>query len=171
MSGMEVLGGLAILGTGVQAISQVSAANAQADAQTKAAQLKHQQAQELLSRQATNEELMHTQLTKRMKDIENSVNIGASTSTALAVAEYQRDAEQAILDSRREAEFKAKMLNAGADIETQLASDIVTGSYLSATGTMLTGAYKIYDIFKPASSTPQPLFGKSSHSSGLGFGV
>lgn len=160
MSGLEI--GLAVasaVGTGVQAAGQIKSAHDQAEAQERASALKREQANELLSRQATNEEIMRKQLDRRMKDVNNLVSTSSSTGIALSIAEYQRDAEAAILDSHREAEFKARMLKAGADIETDLASDLVTGAYLSAGGTVLTGAYKTYDIFKPASSKTQNLPG------------
>lgn len=159
MSGAEILGGMALLGAGVNAYGQVSAAQSQEEAQIKAAELKREQAKELLSRQSTNEGIMRERLTRTMKDINNLVDSGSSTGTVVAIAEYQRDAEAAILDSRREAEFKARMLREGADIETDLASDLVTGAYFSGAGTILTGAYKAYDIFKPASPKTKDLPG------------
>ncbi len=161
MSGMEAVAIVGAAGTALNAVGQVSSAHSQAEAQRKAAYLKQQQADELLARQKINEEILRERNTKLVHE-QGAIATGeTSDQTIYGLAKYQRDLEDAVLDTRREAEFKAKMLREGAAIEADLASDIETGSYLSAGGTILTGGVQAYSLLKPASSTTKSLPGVS----------
>lgn len=150
--------GSAVAGSGLTIWGQVSAANAQEEAARKNAELKAVQAEELLARQAINEQIM------RDKAEESGLLYGASfASTGRegagvgGILRIRRDAEEAISLSRRDAEFKARMLRAGADVELSLASDAVSASWISGAGTLLTTGAQAYNTFRKPSSTPQSL--------------
>jgi hypothetical protein len=55
--------------------------------------------------------------------------------------------EENIANSRREAEFKAQMLRAGADIDSQLASDSITAAWIGAGGTAISSGANIYSAY------------------------
>lgn len=148
MSGMEIplIIGM-VAGTGTQVAGGIMAANSQADAQNRNAALKKLQADELLSRQTINEKIMRDQAEKVAKGY--SVGFAASGREGAGIGgmlQIKRDTEENILNSRREAEFKAQMLRSGADIDQSLASDYQTASYITGAGSLLSGGANIYSI-------------------------
>lgn len=146
------------VGALAQGIGTILSGNAQADAATKNADFKHQQADELLARQAINEQILRDEADRQklqMGSIAGGSGLGGSgIGMKLAI---MKNLTESISNSRRDAEFKAKMLNAGAEVDTQLASDIQTAGVISGVGTVLTGAYKAYDAYSPASNNRSSL--------------
>lgn len=139
--------GLAVVGAGTQIAGTIMGANAQSEAAQKSAALKRLQAQELLKREAQNELILQ----------ENGVKLENQFSTAFAatggggglggVLEIHRQVQQNILTAREDANFKAQMLNAGADVETSLASDTMAASYVTGAGTVLGLGAKFWDVY------------------------
>lgn len=147
----------AIVAAGVEIYGQVSAANARADAESRQAQIQRLQAQELLDREGINEQLMRDQAGRA------SLEYGAfQGSTGVegggigAILRLKSDTEQNIANARRDAEFKAKMILMGAQVNDQLASDTMTAGYLQAAGTALRTGASVYDMYR-APSNPQSL--------------
>jgi hypothetical protein len=164
MSGMEpVLIGMAIAGGTANAAGQVSAAKSQAEAAQKDAAIKNMQADELLSRQQINEQIMREQADRLELGYGSlAADTGGAGTGIGGVLKIRQDVEQNISNSRRDAEFKAKMLRAGAAVETSLASDGVTASYLGAGGSILGGAASAYKLYSgPSRATDLPKTGPS----------
>lgn len=135
------------LGTGLSIFGQIKGASAQAEAQARQADAKRFQAAELLQRQEINERIMREQA--EFQERFAGMRSRGTTNTGLGdVLRIRRDLESNLLTSRREAEFKAKMLRMGADVETQLASDLKTAGWLSSGGTLLTSAASTYNIMR-----------------------
>ena len=71
--------------------------------------------------------------------------------------EIRKNTAMTIANDRRDAEFKAKMLRAGANVATQLASDEAASGYITGAGTLISGGLRAYDYMKGPSSTTQSL--------------
>jgi hypothetical protein len=137
----------AIGGTGLNFAGQLMGASAQADAAQRAAQLKRIQADELEKRELVNEGIIR----------ENSARMENQYSTAFAatggggglggVLEIRRQTERNIMNAREDSQFKEYMLRQGADIESQLASDAMTASYITGAGSVLGLGAKFYGIY------------------------
>lgn len=133
---------LAVLGLGINVLGQLNGAAAQAEATRRNAAMKNAQADELLARQLINEEIMredadYAALNVRTADGIDQTGVGQQLWIK---KNLQRNLEL----SRREAEYKARMLRQGADIDMQLGSDLQSASYLSAAGSVLGGGADIY---------------------------
>lgn len=158
MSGIEVgLIATAVLGSGTQVAGNVMAANAKADATARSGSLKRQQADELMSRQVINERIMRERAEISAGTYAGASGLGESGGGIGGVLQIHADLEESIINTRREAEFKAKMLRAGADIDNDLASDGVSAAWISGAGTVLSGGANIYNIMRPPSSKPTEL--------------
>lgn len=148
--------GAAVIGGGVSLFGQLSAASAQEKAAQAAAQAKYAQADELLAREAINESIMRDEATaKEGNYITAFASSGFEGSGVGGVLKIKQDLEQNISLAQRDANFKAKMLRAGADVDTQLASDIATAGTWKAVGSLVgtVGAgLDIYSKFKAPSS-------------------
>lgn len=151
MSGAEIPIILAAVGTGTQIYGQISAASAQAEAQKKDAEFKNIQANELLAREALNEIEIRRQgelTTARYSSA--AAASGFETSGIGGQLDILDNVERMITNSNREARFKADMLRLGANVQTDLASDMVTSSYLTGAGTAIkTGASMYNALRKP----------------------
>jgi hypothetical protein len=160
MSGAEIPLVLAIAGGASSAYAGYAQGQAQAKAKEQDAALKRAQADELMDRFQRNETLMRARNVKLVKGAEAySGGRGAgSQDTALAISEFRTELEGSVQDARREAEFKARMLRQGADMDVELASDIVTGSYWKAGSSILSSGYDIYSTLKPAKTQTKDLF-------------
>lgn len=149
MSGAEVpLIATAVVGGGAQIYGQIASAQAKKDAAEKEAALKGMQADEILQRQAINEQTMLEQSDRIEKDYGASLGAVHAGGGIGGIMQIHANTLDNIKNSRRDAEFKSKMLRLGADIETSLASDAITASYISGAGTFLTSAAQSYSTFK-----------------------
>jgi hypothetical protein len=151
MTGVEIgLGIAALVGTGAQVYGNVAAARSQEEAARREAEFKMIQADELMERQRINEQIMVEQ-----GDEMGSAYVAAFASTGRGGGgvggqlRIKRDVERSIANSHREAEFKAKMLRAGADVEMDLASDAVSAAWISSAGSVLTTGANVYNLYKP----------------------
>ena len=158
---MGVLEGVALAsligGTALQVGGNFAAANAQQDAALAEQKLKNQQADELLSRQAINEQIMRDQAERLTGNyvtaFSSSGRGGGSVGGALRI---KRDVEQNIILTRREAEFKSQQLRAGAQIESDLASSGLTAAWLGSAGAVLGTGAAAYKLLR-SPSKPQEL--------------
>jgi hypothetical protein len=157
MSGAEIpLLIMAVGGTGTQVYGQIAGASAQASAAERSAALKRQQAKELLSREAENEVVIRENGGKLENQFATAyAATGAGGGGLGGILEIHRQTERNILQGKRDAEFKAYMLNQGADIESQLASDTMAASYISGAGTILGLGAKAYGIYGKYSGNEQ----------------
>lgn len=140
---------MAVVGTGMQIYGAISGASQQQEAAEVNAEMKRLQAKELLERQSINEQLI------REQSEDDQLHIGGSSfgSTGIGdVLKVRRITEENISRSRRDAEFKATMLRKGADIETSLASDQMTGTILTGIGTGISAGATAYSRYKAYSA-------------------
>ncbi len=151
MSGVEtgLLIGSIVGGTGLNIWGNISAASAQAEAAERQAAMKHAQAGELLARQSINEDILHRQgeelQSQYIASFGSTGKQGGGIGGALRI---KKDIDENIMLSRREAEFKASQLRAGADIDTQLGSSLMTSAILGSVGSALTSGAQAYSLFR-----------------------
>lgn len=143
---MAITAGItAAIGIGMQAYGTVSAASAQADASQKSADLKNQQANELMAREGINEGIMRTQFARSVDSFQAGfASTGREGAGISGVLRMQTDFQTTIANSARDAAFKAYMLHQGADIDMTLASDTATAGYLKMGGGILGAAAEAY---------------------------
>lgn len=155
-----VTGGILIASTGMEVYGKIAAANAQSQARAQELKLKNIQADEILSREAVNEQVIQ----------DNSKRTESAYSTAFAATgregagvggqiQIHKFTQDQVANLNRDANFKANMIRAGANIEANLASDVVSASYISGAGTLLTSGLRAYDAFKGPSNVPNSLSG------------
>jgi len=153
---------VAIAGTALNIYGQISGAAARKGAAEKDAYHKRLQADELLSRQAINEQIIREQSEKAgLRYGSAFASTGREGAGIGGILEIKEAAEESIKNSRRDAEFKASMLRIGADIDTQLASDMMTAGYFSAGGTLLSSGadiYGKYDRYESKGSSEKGLY-------------
>lgn len=149
----------AVIGTGVAIYGQVKAASAQADAQRKEAEIKSFQSEELMSRQLLNETVMRENYAEA--ELATGSDNGVEDNGLGQRMKLRKQLSQNIAMSRREAEWKAKMLRMGAQADMQLSSDIMVAGTTSAIGTGISAAGKIgsYDYDSRPSSKTKSLRG------------
>lgn len=141
-----ILGAIGAISTIISGIGQVTGAAEKAEAAKQNAALKDLQANELLARQAINEQIMRDQSEKTQDAYASAfASTGREGGGISGVLQIMRDTEQNISLSRREATFKAQILRTGAEQDMKLSSDIMTAGFLSGAGTLLTGAGTAYD--------------------------
>lgn len=166
MSGLEIpllIGSLA--GTGMQVAGGIMSANAQADAAKRSADLKNLQASELLDRQRINEGIIREKSAQAEAHTQASIYSGGLGYAVLQHAETERN----VILSRREAEFKAKMLRENAEADLKLSSDAMAAANLSAFGTILGGASRTIAGFQ-WKTAPDELFPLNTGNNGtVGF--
>lgn len=170
MSGLEIpllIGSLA--GTGMQVAGGIMSANAQADAAKRSADLKNLQASELLDRQRINEGIIREKSAQSEAHIQASASSrGISGGLGYAVLQHA-ETERNVILSRREAEFKAKMLRENAEADLKLSSDAMAAANLSAFGTILGGASRTIAGFQ-WKTAPDELFPLNTGNNGtVGF--
>jgi len=124
-----------VIGAGVQIYGQMSAARSQAEAQEREAALKGMQAQELLQRQFINEQLMKDKSQFAEKFAGHYTGLEGYGGRVSGIMRLRKDLEQNLMTSRREAEWKAKMLRLGGEADLKLSSDIQAAGDISAIST------------------------------------
>lgn len=158
MSGAEVMIASQIVGSGTSIIGNIQEAKRTEEAAQRNAQLKNMQAQELLERQAINEEIIRNQAHKSGLRYGSGFAARGGQGAGLGgILAMRRTAEQDIMNTRRDAEYRARLLRAGAQIELDLASDAMSAAYLQGFSTLLTGSTRTYNAMRPASSSTQSL--------------
>jgi hypothetical protein len=154
MTGIEVgLGIAAVFGAGTQTYGMIKGAAAQSAAAEQTARLKNAQADEILSRELINEQMIR----------ENSARLESGYFVSFAstgaegglggVLQIQRQTERNLVNAKRDAEFKASQLRAGADIDLNLASDALSASYITGAGTILGFGAKAYSLYRKSGTT------------------
>jgi len=130
----------------IQIYGQVKTGVSQAKAANASAELKNMQADELLARQAINEEVMRNAYERTSREV-GAVQLsrGFDVSGAGATAEMLLDFRSNLTNSRREADFKARMLRAGAEIDQNLASDVRTGTIIAGFSTAVSTGATLYN--------------------------
>ena len=135
-------------GTAISAYGQYKSSKARATAMRAQADAKRLQAFELLERNEIN-----VQRTREKGELFKAEQITAfaasgveiSEGTPLSVLEDTSAAiSKNIADQKREAEFKAEQLFAGADIDTRLSKDVELAGTIGAVGTVAAGAGQAY---------------------------
>ncbi len=152
------LGAMFLLGTAMTAYGQISSAAAQADAQRADAAAKRLQADELLARQAINEQIMREQSTRAELTYGSAfAATGVEGGGLGGIMRLRKTTLENIALSRRDAEFKAKMLRMGADVQSELASDMMTAGIISGVGTIAQSGLQVANLYKgPKSPKPIP---------------
>lgn len=142
MDPFSIIAGVGLL---TQFVGGIMAGSAQAEAAERNARLKNQQADELLAREAINEQIMREQGERTVLGYQAAFSDtgreGGGIGGALTI---HREVERSILNARRDAEFKARMIRAGAAEDVRLAGDLRTASILSGFGGVMSGAADIY---------------------------
>lgn len=154
------LAAMAAVGGALSLYGTIKGANDQADAVERNSALKRQQADELMARQEINEQIIREQSEK------SSLSYGASFAGTGregagigGILQIHRDAQEQILNTRRDAEFKARQLREGADIQSDLASDSITSAWIGAAGGLLATGASTYKAMSPPGGTTQSLPG------------
>ncbi len=149
----------AAVGAGVNVAGTLMSANAKANADQQSAALKYKQADELMSREAINEDIMRTQEGRTEDQFRAASGSTGFANTGIGgVLRMRSDLSKNIGLSQRDAAFKAEMLRTGAQIDTNLASDERSAGYVAAAGSVLGGAEQVYSLYKK-SSNPGKLYG------------
>jgi hypothetical protein len=160
---MPFLIGASILGLGLNLWGTLTGASAQASAAEANARAKAQQADELLAREQINEDIMREQSRRSELSYASGAAMGESGGGIGGILTMKKDLETSINNSRHEADFKAKMLRAGAEIDSNLASDMQTAGALSGAGTLLSTGADFYSKWKkygsPNADTTKGLWG------------
>ena len=141
---------ITVAATAVQMHSARKAAKAQERAMKAQAEAKRVQAEELLKRSEFNieeleldaEQFAGSQIARLGK---SGVGLGVGISL-VALEQTQERLTKAVNISRRESEFKAEQLRAGADIDTRLSSDIRSSSRIERAGIFLGGASQVASL-------------------------
>lgn len=143
-----LLVGATVAGAGLSIYGQIRAAQAQEEAARRDAELKEMQATELLDRQAINERAMLEASEDAQSNFMSAFASSGAEGGIGGVVQIHRRTLDAISNSRREAQFKAKMLRMGAQIEMSLASDKATAGYITGAGTALGTIGSLAGAFK-----------------------
>ena len=149
MSGLEipiVLGAVSAAGTVVQTISGIQSGLDKAEALNKDAQAKRSQVQEMYERELINEGIMREQGERTILQY-GAYGGGRTDATLGGIIRMKGNLEQNIALSRRDMEYKKKVIESGADISTDLASDAATTGYLTGFGSLLSGAVQTGERF------------------------
>ena len=133
---------LAVAGTITQVIATEKRAKAQERAAKDQATAKRLAAEEVLERFKFNAEALRTDaFSFQQEQIAAAAKAGLSEqSTLIAMEGTQARLDRQLDIERREAEFKAAQLRAGADIDLRLAGDIKKAKRFEQAGTFLQGA-------------------------------
>ena len=141
--------GASIAGTATNIITGIAAGSARADAAERDAQMKQEQANELISRQRINEGIIREQ----GEDLAHIYGSAAASSglegTGIGgILKIRRNIDIQIQNTRRDVEFKAKMMREGASNDMTLASDYRNSSILTGVGSALSSTANIYDYYR-----------------------
>lgn len=133
-----------VAGAAIQMYGQYKSSRARERAARAQADAKKQQAFEILDRFEVNAGLLRRKgeqfkSQQILATVASGVEI-SDTTTLVALEDTNSKITEQIAFERREAQFKAKQLFAGADIDTRLAGDIRKALPLQQTGTFLSAA-------------------------------
>lgn len=140
MSGLElpIISALGILFSGGSQIAGGAARRAASEADAAA---KNRQADELLAREGINEQLMLDQSFQAEQNYGSAFAMTGKEGGGIGgMLTIHKNTLASIANARRDAEFKASMLRAGAEVDTKLASDLQTAGVISGAGTIISGA-------------------------------
>lgn len=161
---------MAAVGAAMQLYSQVQASEAKSEAQRREAELKNMQADELAQRQLINEQVMRS---KEARTELYAGSDGGSGNTGLGtIMQLRQDLRQNIDITRRESDWKIRMLHMGANADTQLAGDIQQAGMWGAIGGALSFAGQAYSPMKAGSAPSgdtKDLPGLGDASTGTGY--
>ncbi len=138
---------LAGVGIGMQAVGTIAGASARSDAAAKDAELKNQQADELLRRAGVVEgDIRRTgaQVEGEQRLAAGRGNISADSGILLSALEStQHNIDRQTAEMHTQAAFNAEQLRKGADASMQLSSNEFTAGLFSGGGSLLTGSYNL----------------------------
>lgn len=141
---------IAGIGVATQATGMVVNGIAQADAAERNAALKNAQADELLAREEINQELMREQAFQAEQNFGSAFAMTGKEGGGIGgMLTIHSQLERNLRLSRREAEYKAKILRAGGEIDQQLGSDLQTAGWITGAGTLIGGATNLYQRYGP----------------------
>ena len=147
-----IMVGTAVVSTGLSIWGTISGAQAQEEAAQRKQALANAQANEMMERELINEQIMREKSAEAQSGYRASWGSSGKEGGGIGgVLKMQKDLAENISLSRRDAEYKANMLRAGAQMETDLYSDRVTASYITGAGTLIGGVgqgFQIYDKYK-----------------------
>ena len=148
-----ISGVIAVLGAAVGTVATIESANAQAKQAEKEADLKEEQDREIRRRQQANEQVlrrraMQTLGEQQTRFASSGVDIGTGAPLQVMSQLYD-DLELDIQASRQEAAFNSYVMREEAGAKRSLAGATRTAGYLSAGGTLLSGAAGAYKIADP----------------------
>ena len=133
----------AVAGVGINILGQNAQAKAQERAALAQAEAKRLQAFEVLRRSEFNIDELEAEA-KRFRGqqtaafAKSGVDVGSGASL-VQLEQLNRDLVEQVAVQREEADFKAKQLFAGADIDTKLSGDIRTAATFNMIGSGLQG--------------------------------
>lgn len=135
-----------VAGTVITMKAQQKEAEAQARAARQNAQAKREQALELLDRLDINSaKLLQEGAGLKAKQLtafaSRGIDVGSGAPLSVVEETNSLITRQLLLD-KKEAEFKARQLESGAEADTRLAGDIESSARLRSLGTFLSGAGK-----------------------------
>lgn len=138
-----------LLGAGIllEGGSQVFSASSRAHASEQDAILKNEQADEVIRRAGVRTELMQDQQRQlEGAQVTSAVSSGFTLqgSPLLLMEASQKRINREIDEMNKDAQFQAEQLRRGADISSEMASDITTAGWIGAGGSVLGGASKFY---------------------------
>lgn len=134
-----------VVSVGTQIYGSISGANAEKEAQERQRALTEQQIAELEARQRINEQVIREKSAYAQSNYQTAFSSSGRAGAGIGgIIKMRKDTEDNIALSRRDLEFKAYMMRAGADIDAELASDRMTASYITGVGTLLGAAGNLY---------------------------
>ena len=137
---------LAIGGGLLSVYGQIQAGKAQAAAASRNAAIKRLQAEELLQRAEINigEVFRESRIIAGTQASSYAAaGVGLDGTPLLVIEETLARASEEAQLMRRDAQFQAKMLRMGADIEQRQGKDLRDASYISAAGSLLSTGFNI----------------------------
>lgn len=146
MAAPIVLGAAALAGTAISTYGSIKSASDQAAAQEREAALKNLQANELEQRQAINERIMQD----KELEFESSTGSDRGGGSLGQIMAMRKNLFTNLETSRREANWKVRMLRMGAASDLNLSSDAQAAGYITGAGTILTGAQQAYTNIRSA---------------------
>lgn len=143
MGGPEIALGVAIFGTGASVYGQMQAAESEREAAQREAENRRLQAEEVL-RRGKEKEITLTQQGQQISGAQltgfGKSGVTLEGSPLLAMETTRNAIARDILESRRDAQFRADQLIRGADVQTMLADERRDAANWRAAGTVLTSA-------------------------------
>lgn len=156
MSWVAVAVGISAVAAGVTAYGSVKSAEDQSDAMNQDAKLKELQAQEVEREQSarTTEEGINNQ--KTLGEFRAGLSESGDAiagSSLLALESMYGDMQRQQAEEQKESDYKAMMIRAGASVESQQASGVLTSGYINAGAGLVKSAGTILSLTGSSTKT------------------